>query len=289
MAGQSQIILHCGAKRIERAELATMEPPPRTATWVPVAHHAVLSRVEEMLDASGFAIEREQLGVGHNGHRFFGTLDLRSELAPGVNLSVGVRNSTDKSFPIGFCAGSRTFVCDNLSFSSDLIVNRKHTVNGATRFHEAITHAVQALGQFQETERRRIDYLRETPLTPLEAESYLLRAFESGILSTRTLPGAITAYREPAVDWGSPDRLWHLFNAMNTPMQGRAESNPQAFALTTMRLVALLAPPKVLGFDDVIEAATALQPVAIDERPFMDEDRAWDEYDQYNADHPEID
>ena len=67
------------------------------------------------------------------------------------------------------------------------------------------------------------------------------------MLSARTLPKAIAAYRKPAFDWGPTDRLWHLFNAMNLPLQPRASSNPQQFALTTMRLMAMLGPK--VGFD----------------------------------------
>jgi hypothetical protein len=33
-------------------------------------------------------------------------------LCPGVSLAVGIRNSWDQSFPLGFCAGARVFVCD---------------------------------------------------------------------------------------------------------------------------------------------------------------------------------
>ena len=101
------MILHCGAKPVTRSALALIEPPPRTDTWVPVKHLAVLDLVSEMLQASSFRIEHEQLGLTRDSNRFFGTLDLKNELAPGVNLSVGIRNSTDMSLPLGFCAGNR--------------------------------------------------------------------------------------------------------------------------------------------------------------------------------------
>ena len=243
----SQIVLHAGAKPVTREALALVDPPPRTETWVPVKHSLVLDLIAGMLEQSGFAIEKEQLGMTKDGHRFFGTLDLTSELVPGSHLAVGLRNSTDMTFPLGFCAGSRTFVCDNLSFSSELIVKRKHTKNGELRFREAISLAVQDLTQFQQAETRRIAYMQQTSLRPYEAEAFLITAFERGLLSARTLPKAIAAYRTPEYDWGPPDRIWHLFNAMNLPMQPRAQSNPQQFALTTMQLVALLGPQ--VGFD----------------------------------------
>lgn len=236
----AKMMLHCGAKPVTRQQLTLVEPPPPTETWVPVKHSVVLDLVSSMLGGAGFSVVREQLGLTRDARRFFGTLDLRSELAAGITLAVGVRNSTDQSLPLGFCAGSRTFVCDNLAFSSELIVKRKHTKHGELRFREAISLAVGNLAQFQAAEMRRIESMQERILAPYEAEHLLLTAFERGILSARTLPKALAVYRDPGFDWGPRDRMWHLFNVINLPMQGRSGTNPQAFALCTMRLMALL-------------------------------------------------
>jgi len=78
--------------------------------------------VEEKLKEGGFRIDRERLALSRNDARFFGTLDLQSAVAPGVTLAVGVRNSLDKSLPIGFAAGARVMVCDNLAFRSEITV-----------------------------------------------------------------------------------------------------------------------------------------------------------------------
>lgn len=42
---------------------------------------------------------------------------------------VGLRNSHDKRFLVGISFGSRVFVCDNLAFTGDHVVKRKHTAN----------------------------------------------------------------------------------------------------------------------------------------------------------------
>src|SRR5207253_306983 len=100
--------------------------------------------------------------LSRNDARMFSTLDLATPVAEGVSLSVGVRNSLDKSFPLGFAAGSRVRICDNLAFQADLVVAKKHTRNGRDRFHEAICLAVQSLRQFQEAESRRVRLFRST-------------------------------------------------------------------------------------------------------------------------------
>jgi len=40
---------------------------------------------------------------------------------------LGIRNSHDKTFPASLVDGALVFVCDNLSFSGEIRVTRKHT------------------------------------------------------------------------------------------------------------------------------------------------------------------
>ena len=124
---KSALVLHCGAREVTREELARVATPAATETWFPVSHDTCVATVQESLTAAGFEIRQMRFGLARNDARMFATVDLASPLATGVSLAVGIRNSLDKSLPLGFCAGSRTFVYDNLSFGSDLVVNRKHT------------------------------------------------------------------------------------------------------------------------------------------------------------------
>jgi hypothetical protein len=96
--------------------------------------------------------------------RFFCALDLKTPLVHGVSLS-GVPNSTEKSFPLGFAAGSRVFVCDNPEFSAELMVRRKHTLNGSNSFGIDIGQAVASLASFKDLEASPIRKLSETEVT----------------------------------------------------------------------------------------------------------------------------
>lgn len=99
----STLMNHCVARQVNTAELATIQPPAPTQTWYPLAHRTVLDSVCATLDAAGYAICRSRLSVSHDGARFFGTLDLATSINDGVSLAVGIRNSNDQRFPIGFC------------------------------------------------------------------------------------------------------------------------------------------------------------------------------------------
>ncbi|MBI3464569.1 MAG: hypothetical protein HY000_16175 [Planctomycetes bacterium] len=254
---QAQLVLHTGAREVSRAELDQIEPPPATQTWFPIKHSVVLDTVLGTLEGAGFRVGKEQLAIARQGHRFFGTLDLDSQLVEGVSLAVGIRSSTDQSFPLGFACGSRTFVCDNLAFSAEHIVNRKHTRFGQDRFTNAISEQVARLGEFQAVEARRIEALQGRVLLDVEADSKILRAYESGIVSSLTLPDVIEEWRNPGYDEfrRMPPSAWRLLNAFTTVLGSRS-LNPAEYAKRTIRLQQLLSN----GHGQRVEEPEAVQP-----------------------------
>lgn len=236
----SSLVTHCGARVVTAEDLKKVPAPQATKTWYPLAHAHVLERVTATLGQAGFAVERQKLALTRNDARFFGTLDLRSPLTAGVNLAVGIRNSTDKSLPIGFAAGSRVFVCDNLAFSSEVVVARKHTRFGDERFAEALTRAVEGLHQFREAEAARINRFQATALSDTEAESLILRAYEADVVSHRLLPRVIGEWRKPSFEEFQERTLWSLFNCFTAVLADRQRSNPQQFSALTIKLSDLL-------------------------------------------------
>jgi len=231
------LVTHCGARDVSRDELVEIEPPPPTTTWLPVSHRQVLAGAAETLAGAGFEIGRERLTISHHGHRFFATLDLTTSICDGISLAVGIRNSTDKSFPIGFCCGQRVFVCDNLAFTSEIIVAKKHTRFGEERYFEGIANAVSGLRQYQETQAEWIGVLRERELSPEEADSLILRSYEGNLIGARMLPELIREWRQPALEDFRKPTAWSLWNAF-TAVVGRTRQrvSPAEAALTTIRL-----------------------------------------------------
>src|SRR6266852_3838381 len=130
----SALMLHAGASVVTLEQLREYRAPPPEGRWYPIAHATVLDTVTETLGSAGYQVQNQKLALNREGSRFFGTLDLATPLVSGVSLAVGIGSSTDKTFPLGFCAGNRVFVCDNLAFQADLLVKRKHTINGERNF-----------------------------------------------------------------------------------------------------------------------------------------------------------
>lgn len=187
-----------------------------------------------------YTVVREQFGLSRGDARFFGTLDLGTPLVQGVARAVGIRSSTDKSFPLGFAAGSRAFVCDNLAFSTELMLKRKHTTNSQARFREDIAQAVNKLSGYREQESARIVRMRETEIPTETAESYLLKLFERGIIPPRQLARVIREWRTPRFEEFKAPTFWNLQNAVTTILGETAQGDPQRHALRTIRQTAML-------------------------------------------------
>ena len=222
------LVLHRGAVLVTRSDLAQCHTPQGSGRWRPVSHIQVLNTVETTLSECGFEVNNAQYGLMKDGGQFFGTLDLSTQITQGVSLSVGIRNSTNKTLPLGFIAGNRVFVCDNLAFSAELLVKRRHTTFGEMRFQEAIAHAVRRLSQFRQEESSQISLMQSIELSDTEAESYILRAYERRIVSHLLLPDVIHQWREPSHKEFEDRTAWSLFNAFTHALNPRAVSSPIA-------------------------------------------------------------
>ncbi|HPM84248.1 MAG TPA: hypothetical protein PLF81_26270 [Candidatus Anammoximicrobium sp.] len=87
-------------------------------------------------------------------------------------------------------------VRETLAFSSEVVITRKHTRFGESRFNEAIAATVSGLGQYQQAEAKRIEWLRNTELSADRANSLILQACEGGIIGARLLPDVIQQWRQ---------------------------------------------------------------------------------------------
>jgi hypothetical protein len=99
--------LHSGGHLVTAEELKGYKAPPPEGRWHPVSHAQVYDRVRETLAAAGYEVASEQLALHRDNHRFFGVMELKTSVSEGVALAVGIRNSTDRSYPLGFAAGNR--------------------------------------------------------------------------------------------------------------------------------------------------------------------------------------
>jgi len=80
--------------------------------------------------SNGLVVGTQAHSLSHGGLRYFGLMEVqRAESDEDYCWVLGLRNSHDKTFPAGITAGASVFVCDNLSFSGEVKLARKHTTH----------------------------------------------------------------------------------------------------------------------------------------------------------------
>lgn len=210
------MILHCGATVVSIEELQTVKTPKPTESWFPLPHHELLSSVETQLRQTGFSIEAHTHSLAREGDRYFGLLQvsLPSRCRDDFKWVVALRNSHDKTFPAGLCAGSRVMVCDNLAFSGEVTLSRKHTRFAARDLPNLTAQAIGRLSSSLIEMDERVDRYIERKITDLEAHDALIRCLDSGAVSVTQIPKVLEEWRNPQHDVFEERNAWSLFNAV---------------------------------------------------------------------------
>jgi hypothetical protein len=226
----SNLILHTGASAVERGQLATVSTPARTATWVPIAHNRLVDGIIGELESNHMNIVSESHGLTKDGSRYFGLL----QVVNGANtddfgMVIGVRNSHDKSFSAGLVVGAAVFVCDNLSFSGEIKLARKHTSNINRDLPQLISRAVGQLGAQRDKQDHRFASYKETVFTDTQAHDLIIRAVDTLVCPVTYLPGVLAEWREPRHEAfrAKGKTAWRLFNAFSECLKGNLDHLPK--------------------------------------------------------------
>lgn len=218
------LMLHRGAQEIEFDRLRALQTPVATSSHVPLPHFELVNMVKYALGYYGHEITDEHYGITEDGNRFFGALSLRSEGGLYTDL-LGLRNSHDKTMPIGIAFGSRVFVCDNMAFIGDTVVKRKHTAKSKHDLPALIAEIVEPLRAQREAQHVCFERYRTTALDDLLADHAIMNMYRRGVIGIQKVDAVLGQWENPAHDWG-PKSAWRLFNGVTHVLEGRVAETP---------------------------------------------------------------
>jgi Domain of unknown function (DUF932) len=218
------LLIHAGAREVTYDDLRAIATPEGTDTHVPVAHHEIIELARYTLGFFGHEIMEEHHAVTQDGARYFGLLSLRSPYADYTD-TVGLRNSHDKSFPIGIAFGSRVLVCDNLSFIGDHVIRRKHTVKAKRELPGLITEIVQPLQAQRIAQNQKLVRYQAVPVTDELADHAILTMYRRDIFGVKRVGEVVEQWERPGHDWGEKT-AWRLFNAATLALAGKVAEKP---------------------------------------------------------------
>ena len=221
MANKLNLMTHAGAMKVERDQLKGIATPEATQTWTPIPHWALLGGVQAQIEGQGLHVVAEAHALGRDGARYFGLLQLTNGSNPeDYSLVVGLRNSHDKSFPAGLVVGSGVFVCDNLAFSGEVVIGRKHTKFINDDLPNLISRAVGKLGDMRRSQDARIAAYKGTQINDAQAHDLVVRALDADVVPVTRVPAVLKEWRTPShPEFASAKTGWRLFNAFTEVMK----------------------------------------------------------------------
>ena len=231
---KTNLILHCGARAIDRQSLANIPCPAPTDTWHPIAHIELVHQVERALANSNMKIVHEAYGVTSDLARMFGLLQVATtNQAEGEDYAyvVGLRGATDKSLSRGLAVGSSVFVCDNLAFSSEIVMHRKQTKNIMADLPLMVDAAIGQLAARWLDQGKRISAYKNKEISLPEADHFLAE-LAGDVFPWQKFADIRAEFQNPRHPEFIKNSLWALFNAVTEFLKPGSDS--KASGLWTM-------------------------------------------------------
>jgi len=210
------LMLHCGAHNVTREQVMEVKTPSPTDTWYPIAHETLISRVEQALGSLNMRVMEQAHALTKNGDRYFGLLRVANcqKTADDYAYVLGLRNAHDKAFTASLAVGASVFVCDNLSFSGEITIARKHTRFIEQDLPKLTGNAVGLLAQKWSVMNDRIAQYKQTMLTDSTAHDFIIRATDINACTLQQIPSILKEWRTPRHPEFAKDKsAWRLHNA----------------------------------------------------------------------------
>jgi hypothetical protein len=220
-----KLILHAGGRLCDRNQLASCITPTGTHSHRPIPHMDLVELTADRLDQIGLKIVSQQHALSHHDNRYFGMFGLAgvgndgASAQDGYELILGLRNSHDKTFPAGLALGSHVFICDNLAFSGEVKIARKHTVNILRDLPRLVTVAVNRVASQRQTMANRIERYRNHELNDAQAHDLIVRSLDHQVITATKIEKVVREWRKPAHEDFAPRTAWSLFNAFTETMK----------------------------------------------------------------------
>lgn len=208
------LILHKGSEAVTRAQVLAVPVPAPTKSWKPVAYGNAIDFLHEtIVEELGLTIRQESYGLNKNGDQLFALATLDTGDAE-HGLSIGLRQSYNKSLALGIAVGAQVFVCDNLCFRGDaFMVVRKNTVNVWTDFQSLVIAQVKNSLTHYGAMKTDVLQMKAAPVALQRGYELLGTAYGEGLLTTTQATVAFEDWRTPRHEEFADRTMWGLYNA----------------------------------------------------------------------------
>ena len=208
------------------SEAATLEMvrevplPEATRTYQPVSHEKLSSMLLQMAVhlLPNFSHSHSQFGLSAEGNKMFGVHTLTSSHTA-MGLSIGFRNSYDRSMSVGIAVGASVLVCDNLALCGDITVLRKHTLNVIRDMESMALSAIYKSQKVYHQILKDAEAMQLQEISDDNAYRMLGLVYGRGIMTPRQIPVAQREWKTPQYEAFQPRTVWSLYNAITEALK----------------------------------------------------------------------
>jgi hypothetical protein len=230
----NQLMVHAGGWTATAADLAAVPVPEETASYFPVPHARFVEEVALHVPRFGLTVEREEYALAREGQQMFGVLTCRNgHNGTDYRLALGLRNSYDRSLAVGLVVGNRVLCCDNLAFSGEVEMHRKHTVNVFRDLPDLIYKMLSQVSSMRVRMDAEIAAMKARTLSEMEAHHLMVEVIQRHVVPASRLPRLLTAWRYPTHEEFSGRTAWSLYNVFTEAVKSRS---PPAQVEGTLKL-----------------------------------------------------
>ncbi len=214
-------MLHRGGWEATKADLASVPVPDPTPSYHPVPYGRFVEEVELHVPRFGLTVRSSQYALAREGSQMFGVLTCTNGHDAGdYALAIGFRNSYDRSLSVGLVAGTRVFCCDNLAFSGEVQMHRKHTANVFRDLPDLIYRMLSQVAVLKARTDEEIAAMRVLTVSEERAHHLMVEAVRKNVLPASRLPKLIEAWEQPRHAEFKPRTAWSLLNAFSEVQKG---------------------------------------------------------------------
>ena len=234
----SRLMLHRGGWSATLADLAAVQVPEPTESYVPMPYPRLVEEIKLHAPRFSLRITREEYALAREGQQMFGVLTCANGKPDAeYALAIGIRSSLNRSLAVGIAAsGVRLFICDNLAFFGEVTAHRKHTPNIFRDLPDLIYRMLSQVSSFRERTDSEIAAMKTRELQPALAHHLMVEAIRANVLPASRLPKIIEAWEEPPHAEFLSRTAWSLFNAFTEVQKG---APPRAQMEGSLRLSSL--------------------------------------------------
>ncbi len=247
--------------KVDFEQLGKVFTPDATESHTPIPHAQLVSLTRDAISRAGLGIVEEEHALARGGQRYFGGFALSGADISGTdrNIVLGLRNAHDKSFAASVAVGNRMLVCENLCFSSDIKLARRHTTNIFADLPRVLSDAVaRVVSHWNDMEKRILSY-QETEIGADRAADLLVHLVDSKAFPARDIYNAVQEFRNPRHAEFKGGSLWTLYNSVTENLKG-GDLSKLPFRTMTMQSIF----DRIAGHRPAIEAEI-VQPMDMDD------------------------